>query len=160
VIKEMTEYRLDLLGLSEIMCRESGEFITSTGKLLIHSGRINKENHEYGVGLILRKGMRKSLIEWKAVSEKIITARLSTLLRKLTIVQCYAPINVASIEEKEAFYGSLETTLQHIKQSDIVILMGDLNAKIVRITRVLRMLWADMAWVLEMKMEKCSSIHV
>jgi exonuclease III len=73
--------------------------------------------------------MRKSLTEWKAVSERISTARLSTRLRKLTIVQCYAPTNVASIEEKEAFYGSLEATLQHIKQSDIVILMGDLNAK-------------------------------
>jgi hypothetical protein len=33
-------------------------------------------------------------------------------------------------EEKEAFYGLLETTLQHIKQPDIVILMADLNAKI------------------------------
>jgi hypothetical protein len=53
VIKEMTEYRLDLLGLSEIMWRKSGDFITSTGELLIYSGRINEEKHEYGVGLIL-----------------------------------------------------------------------------------------------------------
>jgi hypothetical protein len=48
---------------------------------------------------------------------------------KLTIVQCYAPTNVASIEEKEAFYGSLDVNLQHIKQSDIVILMGNLNCE-------------------------------
>jgi exonuclease III len=130
VIKEMTEHRLDLLGLSEIRWRGSGEFITSTGELLIYSGRINEEKHEYGLGLIVSKGMRKSLIKWKAVSKRIITARLSTRLRKLTIAQCYAPTNVASIEEKEAFYGSLEATLQHINQSDIVILMGDLNAKI------------------------------
>jgi len=130
VLKEMLEYKLDLLGLCETRWSGSGELTTTTGELLIYSGRTDEEKHEYGVGLILSKAMRKSLIEWTAVSERIITARLNTRLRKLTIVQCYAPTNVATNEEKEAFYGLLETTLQHIKQSDIVILMGDLNAKI------------------------------
>jgi endonuclease/exonuclease/phosphatase family metal-dependent hydrolase len=51
-------------------------------------------------------------------------------LRKLTIVQCYAPTNAATIEEKEVFYGLLEATLHHVKQSDIVILLDDFNAKI------------------------------
>jgi exonuclease III len=74
--------------------------------------------------------MRKSRIEWTAVSERLIIARLNTRLRKLTIVQCYAPTNAATIEEKEAFYGLLEATLQNGKQSDILILLGDLNAKI------------------------------
>ena len=130
VLKEMLEYKLDLLGLCETRWSGSGELTTTTGELLIYSGRTDEEKHEYGVGLILSKAMRKSLIEWPAVSERIITARLNTRLRKLTIVQCYAPTNVATNEEKEAFYGLLETTLQHIIQSDIVILMGDLNAKI------------------------------
>ena len=79
----------------------------------------------------MKKSMRKSLIEWTAVSEHLITARLNTRLRKLTtIVQCYAPTNAATIVETEAFYGLLEATLHHVKQSDIVILLGDLNAKI------------------------------
>jgi len=51
-------------------------------------------------------------------------------LRKLTIFQCYAPKNAAVIEEKEAFYDLLEVTLQHVKQPDIVILLGELNVKI------------------------------
>jgi exonuclease III len=117
VLKEMTEYNLDLLRLSEIRWRGSGEFIT-TGELLLYSGSSDEGKHEHGTGLILSKAMRKFLIEWTAVSERIITARLNTRLRKLTIVQCYAPTNVATYEEKEAFYGMLETTLQHIKQSD------------------------------------------
>jgi exonuclease III len=130
VLKEIMEYKLDLLGLSETRWHGSGELTTATGELLIYSGRTGEEKHEYGFGLILSKAMRKSLIEWTAVSERIITARLNTRLRKLTIIQCYATTNVATNEEKEAFCGLLETTLQHVKQSDIVILMGDLNAKI------------------------------
>jgi hypothetical protein len=73
--------------------------------------------------------MRKSVIEWTAILECLITARLNTRLRKLTIVQCYAPTNAATIEEKESFYGLSEATPRHVKQSDIVILLGDLNAK-------------------------------
>ena len=47
-----------------------------------------------------------------------------------TIVQCYTPTHEATVEEKEAFYGLLQVTLHIKRQSDILILMGDLNAKI------------------------------
>jgi len=107
VIKEMTHYKLDLLGLVETRWNGSGEFTTALGELLLYSGRAMGEKHEYGVGLILSKSLKKSLIEWTAVSECLITARLTTRLRKLTIVQCYASTHEAAIEEKEAFYGVL-----------------------------------------------------
>jgi hypothetical protein len=131
VLKEMTNYKLDLLGLSETRWSGSGEITTATGELLLYSGRSDDEKREHGFGLILSKAMRKSLIEWTAVSKRLITARLNTLLRKLiTVVQYYAPTNTATIEETEALYGLLEATLLHVKQSDIVILLDDLNAKI------------------------------
>ena len=115
VLKEMTHYKLDLLGLSETRWNGRGEFTTVSGELLLYSGHASEEKHEYGVGLILSKSLKKSLIEWTAVSECILTARLYTRLRKLTIVQCCAPTNEATIEEKEAFYGLLETTLHQKK---------------------------------------------
>jgi hypothetical protein len=127
----------------------------ATGEFLLYSGRSGEEKREYGIDLILSKTMRKSLIEWSAVSERLITAGLHTCLRKLTIVQCYALTNAVAIEEKEAFYGLLEATLHRVKQSDIVILLGDFSAKNGETGWVLRMLWADMAWGLETKMETC-----
>jgi hypothetical protein len=130
VLKEMIHYKLDLLGLSETRWNGSGEITTASGELLLYSGRAMGEKHEYVVGLILSKNLKKSLIEWRAVSERILIARLNTRLRKLTVVQCYAPTNEATMEEKEAFYGLLETTLHQIRQSDIKIMMGDFNAKI------------------------------
>ena len=39
-------------------------------------------------------------------------------------------MNEATTEEEEAFYVLLEATLHQIRQSDIIILLGNLNVKI------------------------------
>jgi hypothetical protein len=52
VLREMTHYKLDLLGLSEIRWNRSEEFTTASGELLLYSGRAIGEKHEYGVGSI------------------------------------------------------------------------------------------------------------
>jgi len=59
VIKEMTHYKLDLLGLSETRWNGSGEFRTTWVELLLYSGRAMGQKHEYGVGFILRKSLKK-----------------------------------------------------------------------------------------------------
>ena len=70
------------------------------------------------------------MLEWNPVSERIITARIQTRLRKMSIVQCYAPTEKAGPVEKEAFYSLLVKTLLGIKRSDIVVMMGDFNAQV------------------------------
>ena len=55
VPKEMTNYKLDLLGPSETGWHGSGELITATGELLLYGGRSDEEKREYGVGLISSK---------------------------------------------------------------------------------------------------------
>jgi len=70
----------------------------------------------------------------------------------LTIVQCYAPTNEAGIEEKEAFYGLLEATLHQIRQSDIIIMKGDFNAKIGDDNQGQKHVMADTVWAIDMKM--------
>jgi hypothetical protein len=68
-------------------------------------------------------------LEWNPVSERIITARVKTKYRKMTIVQCYAPTEDGEADEKKSFYSLLDKTLVSLHRSGIVLMMGDFNSK-------------------------------
>nr|KAG5711950.1 hypothetical protein BaRGS_026391 [Batillaria attramentaria] len=64
------------------------------------------------------------------MSPRILSARFNSKGRKVTILQCYAPTNMADEEEKENFYEQLQAVLDKAPRRDLKILMGDLNAKV------------------------------
>ncbi|XP_062532890.1 uncharacterized protein LOC134201663 [Bombyx mori] len=129
VAKVMKEYNIHILGLSETRWNGFGETQCDFGYSLLYSGKEEDATREYGVGLLLSRSAKSSLLSWKPVSERIICARFSTRVRKVTVIQCYAPTNSASTDVKSQFYEQLGHTLKGIKKQDIVILMGDINAK-------------------------------
>jgi len=45
-------------------------------------------------------------------------------------VQVYAPTETSPVEEKDAFYEQLQTTLDDVPSYDVKLLLGDFNAKI------------------------------
>ena len=70
---------------------------------MLYCGRSDDQHHG-GVALILRKGLRNSLMEWKPVSEKLLYARYKWNQVNTSILQCYALINNAEDEKKENLY--------------------------------------------------------
>ena len=83
-----------------------------------------------GVALILKKGIKRTLIEWHPVNERMIRARVNGKHANLSIIQCYAPTNEANEEEKEAFYGRLQEEGEKVPIHDVLYVIGDLNAKV------------------------------
>jgi exonuclease III len=47
----------------------------------------------------------------------------------ISIIQLYVPTKALEQEIKDKFYGVLYTSMGKIKKRDIIILMGDMNAK-------------------------------
>jgi hypothetical protein len=126
----MERYKLAILGVSEVRWNGSGQ-ITSNGNVFMYSGMSNiNDPHMKGVGMLLSKNIRAVLLEWNPISERIITAKIKTKFRNMSIVQCYAPTEDAEPTEKEVFYSLLDRILTDTHRSDVVLMMGDFNAKV------------------------------
>ena len=71
----------------------------------------------------------RCLESWSPVSDRIITARFHSKHIKTTIAQVYAPTNEAADEAKET-YAKLQKVLDAVPRHDMLLVMGDWNAKV------------------------------
>jgi len=79
--------------------------------------------------LYISSDMKKALMDYKLINERLVLARIRGRQRNLTIVQVYASTTQADDEEIEAFYEELQMTIEQVNERDIIIIMGDFNAK-------------------------------
>ena len=127
VTREMSRYRLDILGISECRWTGTGRITTSDGSLMLYSGH---DQHTRGVALIVAKNKTHTLLEWEPISERMIRARFNSKYCKLTILQCYAPTNEVEDEAKDEWYEQLQQVISKVPAHDMLLIIGDLNAKV------------------------------
>ena len=96
---------------------------------VIFSGRVDNI-HRHGVAIMKTKKAEQTLLEWKPISDRIIYARFFSKYVKLSIIQAYASTNEANIEDKDNFYEQIQTVVDSVHKYDILLVMGDLNAKV------------------------------
>ena len=123
---EMERLNINVLGICEIRWKESGEF-ESDGFRMIYSGG---DRHERGVGVMLDKEKSRSVMGWWALSDRVLLVKLKGSPFDLSIIQVYAPTSDSSEEEIHKFYDTLEEAKRQCGSQDIIIIMGDLNAKV------------------------------
>ncbi|XP_065577531.1 uncharacterized protein LOC136038388 [Artemia franciscana] len=128
VLKEMDNYGLDILALSEVRWTGAGRQNLNMGYTILHSGL--EKNQEAGVAIILSKPASKALTKWTPINERIITARFTGNNAKLTLVASYAPTNDADDVTKDSFYNTLQAVAKDIPSHDLICFAGDFNAKV------------------------------
>ena len=127
IIKERENCNLDILGISEMRWKKQGKKIID-GTTIIFSG--NEEHHINGVGILMSKKASNALVSWKAINERLITARFISRHAKITVIMAYAPTEKSSEEDKDTFYEQLHDIINEIPCYDIKLMIGDFNAQI------------------------------
>ena len=129
----MSNYKLSILGVSAIRWTHSGQVRLLSGPTIIYSGHQAEDApHTEGLAVFMDEEAHNAMISWEPVSPRIVTAMFRTSSKNidLFVVQCYAPTNDADDATKQDFYNLLQAVLDTAKQKDLVILMGDFNAKV------------------------------
>ena len=67
MIKEMENYKIDILGVSDMSWTGQGR-MDSGGKTVVFSGK--EQHHTHGVGIFLSKSGAQTLVSWKPINER------------------------------------------------------------------------------------------
>ncbi|CAF4976917.1 unnamed protein product, partial [Rotaria sp. Silwood1] len=106
----------------------------------IYSGHssTDKTHSAHGVAVCLNKQATtawKNLGSiWEAINERIVMVRLACKPINVTVIAVYAPVNPKNQQmastTTDPFYTDLQSTLDKVPRSDMVLIIGDFNARI------------------------------
>ena len=106
---------------------------------MIYSGASNetKTRKAHGVAICLdqiaTRVWKESGSEWAPISDRIVKIRLFCAPIHITVIAVYSPINPISKQmgdESDKFYNNLQDTINDVSTKDMIIIMGDLNARV------------------------------
>ena len=96
---------MEIVALQEIRWKGRGEIHKPTFSVY-YSGHETRQG-ERGVGFIPSKRMRKHIVAFTPISERICTIRIKGKLYNITFINVYAPTKSADEEEIDSFYEEL-----------------------------------------------------
>ena len=107
-----------------------GNGMTKYGEHSLYFSGRNDNVHREGVGFLLSKRARNALVEWKPINSRLAKARFGSRQGTITMIVCYSPIEADTENEKDVFYDRLQEEVTLTQKHDILIIVGDFNAKI------------------------------
>ena len=125
VAKDIRNYDVSLLGLSETRWLSTGQLRLASREKLLYSVHTEEgAPHMGGVALMLTPQAQQAIIRREPVSSHIIRASFTTKKKKvkLNVIQCYAPTNNAEDEKKNDFHHQLQDVLGRTGALDIEVL--------------------------------------
>ena len=125
IVSEAVVMQLVVCGLSETHWTQSGDM--TIGEHMVITSSDQHMNYQ-GVGLIISKNLRKSVMSYNVVSSRIVTIRIKARPSNMSIIQIYAPTLDKHDDVHDEFYEQLQATIESIKISDYFIVMGEFNA--------------------------------
>lgn len=116
--------------LQEVRRSYSEYFVGHDGHLIIVSGSSGEEREWAGMGFIEAPWLRKAIVGFMQVSNRLCTIKMKTKTGKLSIINACAPHNAKPHDERQKFFADLGDIYERPAGCDVKIFVGDLNARI------------------------------
>ncbi|CAF1679859.1 unnamed protein product, partial [Rotaria magnacalcarata] len=138
--RSLSTIRSQVAALAETNIPNSGIYVVNE-YTFIYSGAPEKERTRAAHGAAACLGSkaprswRNSGSIWRSVNSTILAVRIKCQPIPITIIAVYAPVNPsnglkADIEARDEFYKALQSTIDNTNKGDIILIMGDFNARI------------------------------
>jgi len=85
-----------------------------------------------GVAVWIHRKTAGALVGYEPVSDRVFVVRLNAKPRNITLIRVYGPTTAAKEEEMERFYQDLSQAVKQVPKRDMLLVMGDFNAKVDR----------------------------
>ncbi|CAM4847414.1 unnamed protein product, partial [Rotaria magnacalcarata] len=139
-VRQLKRYQIEVAALAETNIPNSGIYVVNE-YTFIYSGAPEKERTRAAhgaagcLGSKAPRSWRNSGSIWRSVNSTILAVRIKCQPIPITIIAVYAPVNPsnglkADIEARDEFYKALQSTIDNTNKGDIILIMGDFNARI------------------------------
>ena len=122
---------IDVIGLQEHFISHTESTFQNNCINDINFALVSSKGHFGGLGFAFSSRMYSCLNDLKIISDRIICADLSPFDNniKMHVINCYAPIEDANLEDKTQFFDALDDFLKSLSPHDVIIVLGDFNSK-------------------------------
>lgn len=127
-IQEMRRMNIEIMGVSEMRWPNTGEMKVQDHTVL-YSGKTDGV-YEHGVGIIISPNVAKCIANFVPISERAMLLQVNASPIKINILQVYAPTADKPEDQVIEFYHSINEIIEKIPKHELLIVMGDFNAKL------------------------------
>jgi len=144
LVHELRRFKMSMVGISETKWFGQAVYLVD-GYTVVHSGRPMPADGDMaqrgeGVGIVLdpvlSEAGRNGGEIWNPVSSRLVTLRLplsekgSSRPFYISFVIVYAPTHRSCPDVKNDFYNDLQASLDAVPKDNMLILVGDFNARL------------------------------
>jgi len=96
------------------------------------------------VAVWIHRKLAGALVGYEPICNRVLVVRLEAKPRNITLIHVYGPMTAATNEEMERFYQDLSQALadKQVPKGDMLLVMGDFNAKVGRKVCIVIRGWA------------------
>ena len=114
------------MGVCETRWKRNGDITTEDHQIINAGG----ENHRRGVAVILDRERARYFLGYWPLTDRILLIKIQGKLFNISIIVVFATTTDCNEEEINMFYDNLDMAKGQCKSQEIIIVMGDLNAKV------------------------------